>query len=82
MRRVLFMMPNWNEPSELFVQRQIRMLADAGVLEAVITNDSGGAACWDERIPVISLHRPTPMTRYRQAIRHRLGPDSADNAGT
>ena len=69
---VLFLMPRWEDPTELFLQRQIRMLANVNVLDSIVTDDAGAASHWCGRIPVHSLIDKRLSRRLMQAAGRRL----------
>jgi colanic acid/amylovoran biosynthesis glycosyltransferase len=68
MPSVLFVMPNWEAPSEVFLRQQMRMLADARLLEAIILPYNPRFSPW-HGIPVLGL---VPQKRLRKQIIHRL----------
>jgi len=61
--RVLFMMPNWTAPSEVWMQRMMEALGDA--LGAVIAWDTGGATSWRGRVRALSLRQTARPVRSR-----------------
>ena len=73
MTRVLFVMPNWEAPSEVFLRRQMHMLTKAGLLAAVILPYQHGITSWNH-MPVYSLAQP-PRLRYqiKNSIWRKLG---------
>jgi colanic acid/amylovoran biosynthesis glycosyltransferase len=72
MHSVLFLMPMLDAPSELFMQRQIRMLAKANVLEAIAVTNAGGTGQWSG-IPVYSLTDTSLLGRVICGATRRLG---------
>jgi len=73
MSQVVFLMPRWNDPTELFLQRQIRMLADANILEAIIAGDAGAGVKSYGQIPVYGLSEQHLMKGLLRAGGRRLG---------
>jgi colanic acid/amylovoran biosynthesis glycosyltransferase len=58
---VLFMMPNWQAPSEVFLQRMLAELrADLGCVVAINTQ---GEKFWQKDIPAVSLAQPDNLAR-------------------
>jgi|SRR5579859_2152359 len=55
MPSVLFLMGSWNAPSERFLYRQMQMLSEAHVLEAVVAAQLVGDKQW-RNIPVFGLN--------------------------
>lgn len=50
---ILFMMPQWEAASEVWMQRMLEILADD--LVVIVVNDSQGERLWRGRVPVVSL---------------------------
>src|SRR5689334_11606863 len=69
---VIFLMPRWGDPTELFLLRQIRMLTDANVLNAIVTDSVTAGVRWNGRIPVHSLTNACSSRSLLQAFRSRL----------
>jgi colanic acid/amylovoran biosynthesis glycosyltransferase len=72
MTSVLFLMPHWGRPSNLFLVRQIRMLRDAGVLYGVAVINTEGLTNWNG-VPLYSLTDQSQARRIYWDIRRRLG---------
>lgn len=60
--RVLFLMPNWNAPSEVWMQRMIEELG--GDLGTVVAWDTEGATTWRGQVRAVSLAQTTRSARY------------------
>lgn len=75
MKRVLFVMSNWDAPSEVFLWRQIEMLHDAGILAGIVVFVKlKGVTRW-KSVPVYSLSNFDHLSR----IRYRLAITLKDN---
>lgn len=58
---VLFVMPNWQAPSEVFLQRMLVELKED--LGCVVALNTQGARFWQKDIPAVSLVQPDNLAR-------------------
>lgn len=65
---VLFLMPNWKTPSEVFLQRMLEGLKDD--LGCVVSWHTGGDKCWRNEVPAVSLS--TPLWSFTERVLLRL----------
>jgi colanic acid/amylovoran biosynthesis glycosyltransferase len=56
---ILFIMPNWQVPSEVWMRRMLEELEDD--LSTIISNDTKGATRWKDHVRAVSL---MPQSRY------------------
>lgn len=71
---VLFMMPNWQVPSEVWLQRMLEELGNN--LVAVVTNDTKGETRWRGRARAVSLISHSTLVNRYWRILNRIKPGS------
>lgn len=69
---VLFLMPNWKTPSEVFLQRMLDGLA--GNLGCVVSWHTNGEMFWRNEVPAVSLAVPLWTVAEKILIRLKLSP--------
>lgn len=77
---LLFMMPQWESATEVWMHRMISCLAED--IGALAVNDSCGNTLWQSRLPVISLVPPDRQIRYFSSLARKLGYTFNRNFGT
>ena len=77
---VLFMMPNWQEPSEVWMRRMLEELGND--LGTVIANDTKGAIRWRDSVRAVSLIPHSMYVRYSYKLINMLMPNYVSYART
>ncbi len=67
---IMFMMPNWSKPSEVWLQRMLLMLEPE--LGVVIANDTNGEKLWNYTTRAISLSTGSRLSVVTTFFRHGL----------
>lgn len=68
------MMPNWQAPSETWMQRMLEELG--GDLATVVASNTDGAIRWRNRVRAVSLSPRSRIVRYYYQLIHELIPNS------